>query len=57
MNYVIDRPTAPEAVEMRGVYGELLSDLATTDERIVVLDADQMRANGTFNFKDQFKDR
>ncbi|MEX2442961.1 MAG: transketolase C-terminal domain-containing protein [Alkalispirochaeta sp.] len=57
MNYVIDRPTAPEAAEMRGVYGELLSELATKDERIVVLDADLMRANGTFDFKDQFKDR
>jgi transketolase len=57
MNYVINRPDATDGVEMRGVYGELLSQMATKDERIVVLDADLMRANGTFDFKDQFKDR
>lgn len=57
MNYAIERATAPQAPEMRAVYGELLSEFAAKDERIVVLDADLMRANGTFGYKDQFKDR
>lgn len=57
MNYVIQRATSTEAPEMRAVYGELLAELATADERIVVLDADLMRANGTFAYKEQFKDR
>ncbi|MFW5695941.1 MAG: transketolase family protein [Alkalispirochaeta sp.] len=57
MNYVINRSETTDGVEMRAVYGQLLSEMATKDERIAVLDADLMRANGTFDFKDQFKDR
>lgn len=57
MNYAIQKPGGGEAVEMRKVYGELLADLAAKDERIAVLDADLMRANGTFDFRTQFKDR
>lgn len=46
-----------QSEEMRTVYGDLLTELATTDERIVVLDADLMRANGTTGFKKQFPER
>lgn len=51
------RAVNPEAVEMRAVYGEFLGELAGKDERIVVLDADLMRANGTYNYKAQFPGR
>lgn len=51
------RAVNPEAVEMRAVYGEFLAELAGKDERIVVLDADLMRANGTYNYKAQFPER
>lgn len=57
MNYAITRPDAPEAVEMRAVYGDELVRMAEKDERIVVLDADLMRANGTLVFKDRFPER
>jgi transketolase len=43
--------------EMRAVYGETLIGLAEKDERIVVLEADLMRANGTKAFKDRFPTR
>jgi transketolase len=53
--------TAParaiEAAEMRDVYGNTLIELAEADERIVVLDADLMRANGTVVFKERFPER
>ncbi len=44
-------------MEMRVVYGETLMELAEKDERIVVLEADLMRANGTKAFKDRFPSR
>jgi transketolase len=57
MNYVITRAKNSEPKEMRGVYGEMLSKMASEDPRIVVLDADLMRANGTFNYREQFPGR
>ncbi|MCG8481070.1 MAG: transketolase family protein, partial [Spirochaetales bacterium] len=57
MTYLIERADGTEGVEMRAVYGESLARLAEEDERIVVLDADLMRANGTFGFKDRFPGR
>jgi len=57
MNYVINRAKSSEPKEMRGVYGEMLSKMASEDPRIVVLDADLMRANGTFNYREQFPGR
>ncbi len=58
MNYLIVR-AAPEehAPEMRAVYAETLVGLAEQDDRIVVLDADLMRANGTEAFKSRFPER
>lgn len=50
-------PVAQEAREMRAVYGESLVELARSDDRIVVLDADLMRANGTVVFKNEFPER
>lgn len=49
--------TAETTTEMRAVYGATLLDLAEKDDRIVVLDADLMRANGTTVFRDAFPDR
>ncbi|MGA2547674.1 MAG: transketolase C-terminal domain-containing protein [Rectinemataceae bacterium] len=43
--------------DMRDVYGEGLIELAEKDERIVVLEADLMRANGTAQFKKRFPAR
>jgi transketolase len=57
MNYVITRAKNSEPKEMRGVYGEMLSKMASEDPRIVVLDADLMRANGTFDYREQFPGR
>ncbi|MFW6215784.1 MAG: transketolase family protein [Alkalispirochaetaceae bacterium] len=57
MNYRIERAKSSEPVEMRAVYGESIASMASEDPRIVVLDADLMRANGTFGFKDQFPGR
>ena len=57
MKYAIQRPTDPQAVEMRAVYGSELTKLADEDERIVMLDADLMRANGTVSFKEKYPER
>ncbi|MDA3950986.1 MAG: transketolase family protein [Spirochaeta sp.] len=57
MNYRITRPTKTEAIEMRVVYGGELIRLAGEDERIVVLDADLMRANGTIPFQEKYAER
>jgi len=57
MKLLIDRPIAAPGLEMRTVYGESLIDMAENDDRIVVLDADLMRANGTVAFKERFPDR
>jgi len=43
--------------EMRAVYVETLCQLAEADERIVLLEADLMRATGTQGFKKQFPNR
>ena len=43
--------------EMRAVYCDTLIDLATNDERIMVVEADLMRASGTMLFQDRFPDR
>jgi len=43
--------------ELRSVYGKLLIEMAEQDERIVVLDADLMRANGVLPFKEAYPER
>lgn len=43
--------------EMRAVFTQTLIDLAETDSRIVLLDADLMRAHGTTPFQDRFPER
>ena len=43
--------------DMRDIYGETLMELAEKDDRIVVLDADLMRSNGTMGFKERFPER
>ncbi|MFW5642851.1 MAG: transketolase family protein [Alkalispirochaeta sp.] len=57
MNYRIDRPAETKAIEMRAVYGAELTRLADEDDRIVMLDADLMRANGTVGFKEKYPER
>ncbi len=46
-----------EGMEMRQVFGETLCALARTDPRIVVLEADLMKASGTAPFKEEHPDR
>ncbi|MDN5332774.1 transketolase family protein [Sphaerochaeta halotolerans] len=46
-----------ETKEMRGVYCDTLLGLAHSDERIMVLEADLMKASGTIPFKQQFPER
>jgi len=46
-----------ETKEMRAVYCDTLIELAQSDERIMVVEADLMRASGTMSFKQQFPDR
>jgi transketolase len=46
-----------ENKEMRAVFGEMLDAMMAKDERIVVIDADLARANGTFNLRDKYPDR
>lgn len=43
--------------EMRAVYAQTLIELAETDERIVLLEADLMKASGTTPFMNKFPDR
>ena len=43
--------------EMRAVYSETLIDLAKDDERIMIVEADLMRATGTMSFQDIYPDR
>ena len=44
-------------LEMRAVYAQTLIELAEKDERIVLLEADLMRATGTGVFKNKFPER
>jgi len=43
--------------ELRQIYAELLLEMAEKDERIVVLEADLMKATGTTPFKERYPDR
>lgn len=43
--------------EMRAVYAQTLIELAEKDERIVLLEADLMKASGTTCFRDKYPDR
>ncbi len=43
--------------EMRAVYADTLIELARDDPRIMVLDADLMKANGTLAFKNVYPER
>jgi len=45
------------AKEMRAVYAAALAELAASDPRIVLLEADLMRASGTASFKERFPER
>ncbi|MCK9639960.1 MAG: transketolase family protein [Prolixibacteraceae bacterium] len=44
-------------IEMRAVYAQTLIKLAEEDDRIVLLEADLMKATGTTVFKNKFPDR
>jgi len=44
-------------LEMRAVYAQTLIELAEKDERIVVLEADLMKASGTTVFRNKFPER
>jgi len=46
-----------KSVEMRAVFGNTLAHLMEQDPRILLVDADLARANGTLSFKEKFKDR
>ena len=46
-----------ENKEMRAILGDFLKDEMAKNEKIVVLDADLGRANGTFNLRNSFPDR
>lgn len=46
-----------EKDEMRAVYVQTLIEMAEQDPRVVVLDADLMKANGTMPFKEHFPER
>ncbi|MGE4584519.1 MAG: transketolase family protein [Sphaerochaeta sp.] len=46
-----------EQKEMRSVYCDTLIELAGQDKRIMVVEADLMRATGTMKFKEAFPDR
>ncbi|TVQ40085.1 MAG: transketolase family protein [Spirochaetaceae bacterium] len=57
MNWSIRQPDEPDSEEMRTVYAEQLNAMANEDERIVVLDADLMKAHGTLAFKKAHPER
>ena len=44
-------------MEMRAVFGKSLEQMMASDERIVVLDADLARANGTLGLRQKFPER
>ena len=44
-------------LEMRAVYAQTLIELAEKDERIVILEADLMKASGTTVFRNKFPER
>jgi transketolase len=44
-------------IEMRAVYAQTLIELAEKDDRIVLLEADLMKASGTTVFKNKFPER
>jgi transketolase len=44
-------------IEMRAVYAQTLIELAESDDRIVLLEADLMKASGTTVFKNKFPER
>lgn len=46
-----------ETKEMRAVYCDTLIELAQSDERIMVVEADLMRATGTMKFKEAYPER
>lgn len=44
-------------MSFRDVYGQVMSSLMEKDERIVILDADLARCNGTFKLREKFPER
>lgn len=57
MNDAMQHTTSVDPVVMSSVYCDTLIDLAANDERIVVLDADLLRANGMLPFAERYPDR
>ncbi len=49
--------TIPEYTDFRAIYTDTLIDLASTDERVLIMEADLMSASGTKGFKDKFPNR
>ncbi|HKL03749.1 MAG TPA: hypothetical protein VJ911_08740, partial [Cryomorphaceae bacterium] len=43
--------------DMRATYNDTLIDLAASDERIVLMEADLMNASGTVTFKNTYPER
>lgn len=46
-----------ENIEMRQVFGKALDELMEKDERIIVIDADLGKANGTFALREKYPER
>ncbi len=46
-----------ENKEMRQVFGSIIEEMMGKDERIVVIDADLAKANGTMKLRDKFPER
>jgi len=57
MNYTVKSVFEKETTEMRAVYCNTLMDLAATDPRICILDADLVGSSGTKPFFKAFPDR
>ncbi len=57
MKYRIKRSTDSDGQELPTVYGSQLVEMAAEDDRIVVLNADLMKAHGTVPFQDKCPER
>ena len=57
MSYKINEVFEPEKVAMRDIYCSTLMDMAETDKRIVVLDADLANSIGIRPFAKKYPDR
>jgi transketolase len=57
MNAIVTKNNIKEEMMMRDVYAKTLIELASTDRRIVVLDADLMKSMGMIPFLEAYPDR